>query len=279
MLQPVAMQIQISDFSQKSDCFIFKNDTHFTISGLFRVARNVIKSFVFECDKVEKETINWRDQLPGIIKLEIAPQYWICSVSINPMHQFSGLLRILVDSTSNNLPDMRESLQDLQLRFSHLSSDNKQYALAVILLYNTIVCKESRSNNHEIFLEKNKAMLEKCHLANIVLASIPIDYSYQFSYTIEDVEKHIASYGKNKHKKKCIRLPRKIETIIYLRIAEISLSNEDLSSFQKYMDEAIYNSCGSKDVQEQMILSRNNHVAYNNQNYIRDTFKIMFDKS
>jgi len=138
MLQPVAKQLQLSDCSKNGDYFLFQNGIHFTISGLFRVAHNVINNFVFKQEKVEHEIVDWRHQLPGIINVELAPQYWICGIGQSPMRQFSGLLSLLVDSERTALPNMKDTLQSLQSRFSQLSSENKQYAFALILLYNTI---------------------------------------------------------------------------------------------------------------------------------------------
>jgi len=141
------------------------------------------------------------------------------------------------------------------------------------------MCQEARSDNYKAFLEKYNAMLEECHLANVVLAAVPVNYGYKFGYDITDVEKSIVNYNKNKHKKNSIRLPREIETLIYLRLAESSLENGDIVSFQKHMDEAIYNSCGSKEIQDQMIQSKNNQAAYDNHSFIKDTFRILFGES
>jgi hypothetical protein len=59
-----------------ADIFHWSNEPHLTVSGLVRLVRHVLISFVQRQPPLDRESYAWREELPGIIKVEFAPQYW-----------------------------------------------------------------------------------------------------------------------------------------------------------------------------------------------------------
>lgn len=52
-------------------------DQILTLAGLWRIVRHVVLRYVRDAKKVDPEPWNYRDALPGIIKMHLAPQYWL----------------------------------------------------------------------------------------------------------------------------------------------------------------------------------------------------------
>ena len=48
-----------------------------SLEGLSRLARHVVRSFVGSAPTGTDATFNWREAIPGQMKAELAPQYWI----------------------------------------------------------------------------------------------------------------------------------------------------------------------------------------------------------
>jgi hypothetical protein len=48
-----------------------------TLSGLWRLIRHVVRRYVSNAEKVAPEPWNYRAALPGIVEMQLAPQYWI----------------------------------------------------------------------------------------------------------------------------------------------------------------------------------------------------------
>lgn len=48
-----------------------------TLAGLWRLIRHVVRRYVADAEKVAPAPWDYRDALPGIVEMQLAPQYWI----------------------------------------------------------------------------------------------------------------------------------------------------------------------------------------------------------
>lgn len=48
-----------------------------TLAGLWRLVRHVVRRFVADATKTAPEPWDYRDALPGILRMQLAPQYWV----------------------------------------------------------------------------------------------------------------------------------------------------------------------------------------------------------
>ena len=48
-----------------------------TFAGLWRLIRHVVRRYVTDAEKVAPDPWDYRDALPGIVEMQLAPQYWI----------------------------------------------------------------------------------------------------------------------------------------------------------------------------------------------------------
>jgi hypothetical protein len=59
------------------DVFIWEKEPYLTFNGLLRLVTHVLDAFIFEQAIVQSEEHDWRNDLPGIMQFQLAPQYWI----------------------------------------------------------------------------------------------------------------------------------------------------------------------------------------------------------
>lgn len=75
-LQPILSQLRIPQ-TAKCDVLVWDNEPYFTYNGLLRVVHHVIESFINAQTVVASEDFNWRQALPGIVEVQMAPEYWV----------------------------------------------------------------------------------------------------------------------------------------------------------------------------------------------------------
>lgn len=70
----------------------------FTLAGLWRLVRHVVRRYVAETPRVEPEPWDYRMSLPGIITAQLAPQYWIGQdlEAAQALQRFNGVAEALI---------------------------------------------------------------------------------------------------------------------------------------------------------------------------------------
>lgn len=70
----------------------------FTLAGLWRLVRHVVRRYVDETPKVDPEPWDYRMSLPGIITAQLAPQYWIWQDldAEQALQRFNGVAEALI---------------------------------------------------------------------------------------------------------------------------------------------------------------------------------------
>jgi hypothetical protein len=77
LLRDVPRQLTISDFPEATE--VDKKET-LSFAGLSRLARHIIMQFIARGCTVERETFNYRGELPGIVTVKLSPEYWVASI-------------------------------------------------------------------------------------------------------------------------------------------------------------------------------------------------------
>jgi hypothetical protein len=113
-LREVQEQLRIPWMGKTGDVFHWVNEPYLTFAGLVRLCHHVLTTFVNRQPVVEREEYPWRAELPGIIQVEMAPQYWVWRAdSFSPSEakrRFSGFLSYL----AANLPKSPGPVLDLR---------------------------------------------------------------------------------------------------------------------------------------------------------------------
>jgi hypothetical protein len=78
--------------------------TMLSLEGLARLARHVVRNYVGAAPTGTDQTFDWRASLPGRIRVQLAPQYWIGNADgfghDSAERYFSGLIGNLIDAAS-----------------------------------------------------------------------------------------------------------------------------------------------------------------------------------
>ncbi len=254
-LEPIMKQLTDSRIVKNNDVFEFNHEPFLTFGGLTRIIRRVIWNFVNQYQKVEVERINWRNELPGILQLEMAPQCWIWQTDGFTIEHITkrleGFYKLIV-SENIQIPDLRPLLERCRELYKSANSEQKNQIFCLYKLYNTFIREEDRSIGYHEFIEENKTILTVCSIYNIAIISLPINIEVDISWEGDDCAKVLESYNRKKLNNKCIKLPSKIETAIYLNMAN-SCREENSEKQKEWLRRALFNSAGNKELQDKIL--------------------------
>ena len=95
--------------------------TMLSLEGLARLARHVVRSYVDRAPVEVDPTFNWRASLPGQVRVQLAPQYWIWNAERfdheSASRYFSGFVGHLADTfagRNEGVTDMRAVLERIE---------------------------------------------------------------------------------------------------------------------------------------------------------------------
>lgn len=263
LLQPIQEQLrhpQIAD----GDVVRVSDEPYLTIAGLVRIARHVIDNFIKKCEKIAHEEYNWRGSLPGIMRMEMAPQYWIWKhegfVAEHATKKLSGFLSQLegVMLRKEAITDLRDLLEKYEKLIGQASSPYRVQLLTTYVLYNGYVSEEHRSKNYLNVLEKYKALLDECTIETMLALLL---LGHNWPWRKEECVKCWNVYLRTIHRKNTIKIPQTISVAIMLELASMFLADGDESEYTYWMDMAILEAAGQKEWQQKLIQAKSDVAA------------------
>jgi hypothetical protein len=106
-LEPILLHLKHPPIAE-GDVYSHFNSPYFTYSGLIRLTHHVIYNYIFEQEYLEKEEFDWRSELPNILMMKKAPQYWIWSTEAfhktEVNSRLSGFLSEFINSILDHQP-------------------------------------------------------------------------------------------------------------------------------------------------------------------------------
>lgn len=195
-----------------------------TFQGLFRLARHVIRAFVAERPKVDKETYDYSLEQAGVVSMELAPQYWVWKPLTDPAQarrRLEGLLSltasILGREPDAKLVDMRPMLADVERLLPQAEAIYRPALLAVHILFNMLVAPEQQMTGFEAFLDKHNR--EACIPTTESLIVLTVLGAHD-DWPLEDHRAVLETYFTERVRPKGLHAPRLLEAAACLALAE-----------------------------------------------------------
>ena len=199
---------------------------HLTLEGLARLARHVIMQFVSRAPKVDHEAMDWFSALPNIMRLPMAPHYWLGNPDrYGPetagiwLETFLGQLAARLRGDANAIVTDLSPVLD-KIETLHLGSINANHRRSIIALYHLFVIifgKSGERPHHKMILAKygdifNTSSVEELAIRLVIGEKSP--------WTLEQQESLHRSYYVGRTNKNSLRLGGLFESLFTLRLAE-----------------------------------------------------------
>ena len=109
--------------------------------------------------------------------------------------------------------------------------------------------EEETKIQFQTVFEKNKSLLEKCSIYGLIICVMRANIDLNVAWKSEDSEKVVNAYRKKRYKDNRIKLPKEIESMIYLELANSFEGENEKENRQKWRLRAYDNSNNSKEIQ------------------------------
>lgn len=195
-----------------------------TFEGLYRVSREVIRSFVTAQPKIEREEYDYALERAGIIQMEMAPQYWVWQPIADPKHarrRLEGLLSLVVQVFSREpdaqLVDMRPALADVEKLLPGAAAEHRPALLSLYFLFNILVAPDQRSPGFDAFFTKHAEEAGRPSVEAIVVGTLlgAVD-----DWPIDAYASTLDRYFAERIRKHGLHAPRLAEAAMCLTLAE-----------------------------------------------------------
>lgn len=196
--------------------------------GLARLARHVVKNYIAHAPKEIDSTFNWRDSLPGKVRMRFAPQYWIGNATnFDPQaasSYFSGFVENLVGVLAGHaegVPPMGEVLERIeQLTPGIADGPNKTLMVAIYALWHSHLAPEEHQPNADNFLASHERVLRRLEAPSFVVGLLGDQMP---KWSAEDwrtlaTERHVA-----RSKRRHLELPAGLNAALQVMAAERQL--------------------------------------------------------
>ena len=250
-LEPIQDQLRNSHIGE-GDVFHWDNEPYLTFDGLVRLTYHVINNFINYQDYLESEEYDWKKDLPGIIVLKKAPQYWIWEaegfISPQATARFSGFLENLQQAitSGSGLVDLGKLLEKYESLIPTAKKEYKISMLATYCLYNKHIATESRRPDYEEFLEKYN---EEFNLCCIEMMIVYLLLNLKWPWEIEQCVSTYEKYNDKKFTKSSLSIPLLTELCLINNIANIYLNAGNTAEYDRWLDVAFFESAGKPDIQ------------------------------
>ncbi len=255
MLKPLIQHLKMSEFSKDADVFEFQHNVYFTYSGLLRVVHEVIYNFTFSLPIIDFEMFDWRSAIPGYIELEAAPYFWIWKMDNSKGEGAKAKVEGFIETFvryQKEIPKMDELIQNYLLHLEEMKEENRLAAFVLSYLYTKKIGNiddQTKSYFNAVF-EKNKRLLEKCSIYGLIIYVMEVPIEFNITWNVEDCEKVMNIYCKKRYKAGEIKLPKEIECMIFLEIANNFEGEDNKEKRQKWRGRAYDNSNNFKEIQK-----------------------------
>jgi hypothetical protein len=229
------LEPELWEVSDRADTLPFEGRAVLSLEGLNRICRHVINVFVQRSPTGIEPSFDYREALPGILRMELAPQYWIGNADgFTPgtaQRVLKGFLELLIDVLSDpsaaQLVDLSAVLEKIESALpSEAKPEARQPMIALYVLWHAFTDPVHRRPKASTLIPRYKADLESPSMAAFairVLTSAEIEWSTKQLLGLVALRRNDLRRGRGQP------LPARLDTALLLYAAE-RLENENRSA-------------------------------------------------
>lgn len=264
-LQPIQDQLRYPNFI-KGDVFRISGEPFLSIAGLARISHHVLTNFVRRSEKVEKERILWRNELPGIIRMEMAPEYWIWKhEGLKPEHatsKLSGFLSQLETALISKKPltDIRKLLEKYVELLPTAKSIYKIQMIVTYVLYNAFVKEDRRCIDYNSNFNKFQKEFDSCMVETMLTRLL---MGEEWPWSSHECEEAWEKYVNNKYIKSSISIPPLMNIALIVEIGQQCLREGKRDKYNEWMETAILDAAGYQKIQTFLMDKKKTYQSIN----------------
>jgi len=182
-LKPIQDQLR-HPFIAIGHVFNYSGEPYLTYQGLLDITMHVIENVINVVQPIENEDFNWKNDLLGIVQLELNPSYWIGNTKgFDGKNANKRLIALFSQIESGEAITSLDNLMDQIMNI--LPNSKKETVKPMILfywLYNGILPESRRCKDWSKFLEENSKYITEISIENIairIILGVQIEFELQ----------------------------------------------------------------------------------------------------
>lgn len=197
-----------------------------TLQGLTRVARHVISTFIRRGAKVQVEKFDFRSAYPNVVRVRLAPKYWIWQADnfsykneanylTGFLEQISSIIRGDKDKLLTNITEVMERIE--KIAPSEKSIVRRLPMITLYYLFNSLAQKHSRRPGYDDFIKLYLMDFDApsiCSFVAHILTEQDVDW------TFVQMEAMYVEYFRRRYECDFVQLPVLFECALALSVAE-----------------------------------------------------------
>jgi hypothetical protein len=198
----------------------------FTLAGLWRLLRHVVRRFVADATKTQPEPWDYHGALPGVIQMQLAPQYWIWHPegldAKSAPQRFNGVVEAFIGWHAGHHDDgfnLSQVVEKIERLVPHLPDGEPKAALVGIhLLWHEWTDPKDHPPEAKAFLDEYKSCLDTVSPTAFTVGLI--SNHKPPSWTPDEWAEMAASRRTARVKGKEAPLPAAVDALIQLEAAD-----------------------------------------------------------
>ena len=227
--------------------------TILTFEGLGRLVRHVILQFILRQESVANEPCDYSGEEPGIIRLELAPEYWLhrpgnftAKDGQKRLFAFCGQLAVAMRTDkSPTITDMRDMLRQARSRLAGMTRKDRLPFIALYRLFNLVVPADDRIDDNSDIARLNEKELALPTIEAMLLALLTQGAP---PWPLEEHEKALRAYFGGKGRYQGIRMDNLLEVGLTLELAERYRVGGDTDKARNLISFALENHPGDQSL-------------------------------
>ena len=250
-LTPILQQLGVPAVAT-GDTFLWKSEPYLTMSGLLDVTLTTVGNLIWSCESVESEDLDWRRELPGVVRVPLASQYWIAKADgFRPRmatSRFSAFLDELCDAYTQNKPvtDLSALMAKYEQSVSQSSGTDKRSMVAMYWIYHVVVEEKARRPEWVEFLRAHESEMVECSMESMLAYAV---VSRPFPWPSESCWQVYQDFGKRRFHKNTLDVPVLAEVAVLATIANGALKDEGHDVYRPALEAAMGEVVGLPRVQ------------------------------
>jgi len=220
-----------------------RHDPYLTYSGLVRLARAVLINFIASAPKLDSEKIHWRGQLPGMVSMEMSPEYWIWRTegfeAKHAKHRFSGVAAHFLDLIPKDGAAMAPIGPLVEIVEGMLPKAPKEDVPALIGIYwlfNCFIVPQHKRPDSEQHLQEALDRVADCHMEFLVSAVIS---GSGLSFDAAASEAAYREYLRHKHKPLAVWVAGLLDVAVLCHVANLYHEEGKPDDHRRLLSEAV----------------------------------------
>ena len=250
-LRPLMHQIRIPQLAD-GDVFRWDGDEpHLTFNGLTRLFQQVVRRYVANLPTLEKESFDWREDLPGVVRLKMAPQHWIHNAAgfsaARAPDYFRGFIDNLLEAMREGGPvaDMSAVMEQIEIVSAKGTRDQRRSMIALYRLYNACLIAELQRSGWREFVQACSSV----NSTSVEMMATYVLIGEDLEGTLELCKAGLQRYSDERFHRGKIHLPAIVETAILVAVANKALDEGDVHERHRLLLEAALNCAGMPELQ------------------------------